>query len=90
MPNVSPPELSTLRDITNDVLVFPNPLSPLTLSCKFEGSGRLEGDSNREEHDAFSSVEDHVVEEHLGESFVESFKEGVYRVYLRISGFHFT
>jgi len=47
----------------------------LTLSCKFEGSERLEGGANCEKHDAFSDLEDHVEEEHLGEYFVKSFEE---------------
>ena len=47
----------------------------MTPSCKFNGSERLEGDVNCKEHDAFSDLEDHVEEEHLGEYFVESFEE---------------
>ena len=73
--HLSPPELSTPRDITNDVVVFPIPLNPLTLSYKFEGSERLEDDGNYEENDVFSDPEDHVEEEHVGASFVQSFEE---------------
>jgi len=39
--HVSPPVPSTPRDITNNVLIFPDPPNPLTLSCKFEGSESL-------------------------------------------------
>lgn len=66
---VSPTELSTPRDITKDVLVFPNPPNPLTHSCKFEGSERLKADANYKEHDPFSDLEECIVEEiPLGES----------------------
>jgi len=56
-------------------LIFPNPPNPLTSCCKFGEGERLKGDASCEKHDAFSDLEDHIVEEHSGEYLVQSFEE---------------